>query len=117
MSAGILKTLWIIVFSVSATLRITITTIYDVYRGTFRREVADGRLRWWSQRLLDLVDLRWSVVNDDRVAPHPGRPTIIMSNHGSLYDIPLIFVALPGSIRMLTKKELFRIPVWGRESM
>jgi 1-acyl-sn-glycerol-3-phosphate acyltransferase len=37
-----------------------------------------------------------------------------MSNHSSLYDIPLIFVALPGSIRMLTKKELFGVPVWGR---
>src|SRR4029079_5554001 len=27
---------------------------------------------------------------------------------------PLIFAALPGSIRMLTKKELFRVPIWGR---
>jgi 1-acyl-sn-glycerol-3-phosphate acyltransferase len=37
-----------------------------------------------------------------------------MSNHQSLYDIPLIFVALPGSIRMLTKRELFSVPIWGR---
>jgi 1-acyl-sn-glycerol-3-phosphate acyltransferase len=37
-----------------------------------------------------------------------------MSNHSSLYDIPLIFAALPGSIRMLTKSELFRVPIWGR---
>jgi 1-acyl-sn-glycerol-3-phosphate acyltransferase len=36
-----------------------------------------------------------------------------MSNHSSLYDIPLIFMALPGNIRMVTKKELFDIPVWG----
>jgi 1-acyl-sn-glycerol-3-phosphate acyltransferase len=43
-----------------------------------------------------------------------GKPTILMSNHQSLYDIPLVFVALPGSIRMLTKKELFRVPIWGR---
>jgi 1-acyl-sn-glycerol-3-phosphate acyltransferase len=37
-----------------------------------------------------------------------------MSNHRSHYDIPLIFLSLPGSIRMLTKKELFNIPIWGR---
>ncbi len=37
-----------------------------------------------------------------------------MSNHSSLYDIPITFVAVPGTIRMLTKKELFRVPVWGR---
>jgi 1-acyl-sn-glycerol-3-phosphate acyltransferase len=36
-----------------------------------------------------------------------------MSNHASLYDIPLIYAALPGSIRMIAKKELFRIPLWG----
>jgi 1-acyl-sn-glycerol-3-phosphate acyltransferase len=39
---------------------------------------------------------------------------ILMSNHASLYDIPLIFFVLPGSIRMLTKKALFAIPIWGR---
>jgi 1-acyl-sn-glycerol-3-phosphate acyltransferase len=37
-----------------------------------------------------------------------------MTNHRSYYDIPLSFVSLPGSIRMLTKKELFKIPIWGK---
>jgi 1-acyl-sn-glycerol-3-phosphate acyltransferase len=37
-----------------------------------------------------------------------------MVNHRSHYDIPLSFVSLPGSIRMLTKKELFTIPIWGK---
>jgi len=36
-----------------------------------------------------------------------------MSNHSSLYDIPLIIQALPGDIRMMTKKELVRVPLWG----
>jgi 1-acyl-sn-glycerol-3-phosphate acyltransferase len=54
------------------------------------------------------------VVGDSSLALPKGRPLVIMSNHSSLYDIPLIFVALPGSIRMLTKKELFSVPVWGR---
>jgi len=37
-----------------------------------------------------------------------------MVNHRSHYDIPLSFVSLPGSIRMLTKNELFKIPIWGK---
>lgn len=37
-----------------------------------------------------------------------------MSNHRSHYDIPLTILSLPASIRMLTKKELFKIPLWGR---
>jgi 1-acyl-sn-glycerol-3-phosphate acyltransferase len=69
---------------------------------------------WWSQRLLDLVSLRCRVVAPPGFAFDAARPIILMSNHQSLYDIPLIFVALPGSIRMLTKRELFRIPIWGR---
>jgi 1-acyl-sn-glycerol-3-phosphate acyltransferase len=36
-----------------------------------------------------------------------------MSNHASLYDSPLILAALPLSVRMITKKELFKVPVWG----
>lgn len=104
----------ILLRTVSATLRITVTTLADVYRGTYRREVGDERLRWWSRRLLELVRHRWDVVGDPSVALGGGRPVIVMSNHASLYDIPLLFVSLPGSMRMLTKKELFRVPVWGR---
>ena len=100
--------------SIYATLRISVPTIYEVYRGNYRRADGDARLRWWSRRLLELVDLRCKVINDHNFVLEPGRPTILMSNHQSLYDIPLIFVALPGSIRMLTKKELFRVPIWGR---
>lgn len=114
MQAGLLKTLVIILRSAGVTLAITIPTVVEVYRGTYRRETGDRRLRWWSERLLAYVRLRCRVVNPERVEIPHGRPVILMSNHSSLYDIPLLFQALPGSIRMLTKKELFRVPIWGR---
>jgi 1-acyl-sn-glycerol-3-phosphate acyltransferase len=37
-----------------------------------------------------------------------------MSNHQSLYDIPVLFQCGLGSLRMVTKAELFKVPVWGR---
>jgi 1-acyl-sn-glycerol-3-phosphate acyltransferase len=38
-----------------------------------------------------------------------------MSNHQSHLDIPMLYATLPSpTIRMLGKKELFQIPVWGR---
>jgi 1-acyl-sn-glycerol-3-phosphate acyltransferase len=114
MRAGRLATLWIILRSIALTLAITIPTVIEVYRGTYRREVGDRRLRWWSARLLRAIRLRCRVVNPHGVEIPLGRPVILMSNHSSLYDVPLIFHALPGSIRMLTKKELFRVPIWGR---
>jgi 1-acyl-sn-glycerol-3-phosphate acyltransferase len=114
MRAGWLRTIAIIVRSIAVTLAITVPTVVEVYRGTYRRDVGDVRLRWWSERLLAFIGLRCRVVNPDGVVIPQDEPVILMSNHSSLYDIPLIFQALPGSIRMLTKKELFRVPVWGR---
>jgi 1-acyl-sn-glycerol-3-phosphate acyltransferase len=35
-----------------------------------------------------------------------------MCNHSSLYDIPISAVALKTSLRMLTKKELYKIPIF-----
>ncbi len=112
--AGLLRTGSIVARSVAATLAITIPTIVEVRRGTYERATGDERLRWWSKRLLDIVEMEVAVRNPHGVTIERGRPTILMSNHTSLYDIPLTFVAVPGTIRMLTKKELFRVPVWGR---
>ena len=114
MRAGLAKTLGIIARSIGVTLAITIPTVWEVYRGSYRRADGDRRLRWWSGSLLRYAGLRVQVVNPHGVEIPDGRPCILMSNHSSLYDIPLIFMALPGSIRMLTKKELFRVPIWGR---
>lgn len=41
------------------------------------------------------------------------KPYLIAANHQSLFDIPACFEALPGRLRMLAKKELFKIPVFG----
>ncbi len=53
-----------------------------------------------------------------RAAPSrvpPGRAYVYMSNHQSHLDIPVLYATLPSpTIRMLAKKELFQIPLWGR---
>lgn len=104
----------IVLKSLAITLWISIETIYRVYSGTETREKCDRRLRWWSAKLLKFLKLSYITVNPSRVGFSPGKPYIIMSNHSSLCDIPLIFVTMPGSIRMLTKSELFDVPIWGR---
>ncbi|MCU0576693.1 MAG: 1-acyl-sn-glycerol-3-phosphate acyltransferase [Desulfobacterota bacterium] len=114
MKASLLKKLSIMATTVGSTLGISIYVLYMRLTNTYDRLYADSILRWWSSLLLRAVGATWEVKNPYGVGMVSGRPCIIMSNHRSHYDIPLIYVSLPGSIRMLTKKELFKIPVWGR---
>jgi 1-acyl-sn-glycerol-3-phosphate acyltransferase len=64
--------------------------------------------------LLKIIKLTYTLHGDEHLKYLHGRSYVIMSNHASLYDIPVILAALPGSIRMIAKKELFRVPIWGR---
>ena len=41
-------------------------------------------------------------------------PLVMVSNHGSWWDIPAIGQVQPRTIRYMAKAELFRIPVFGR---
>jgi 1-acyl-sn-glycerol-3-phosphate acyltransferase len=45
------------------------------------------------------------------VAPE-GESFVVMSNHQSLYDIPVLFQGLKRRVRMVAKKELFQVPIW-----
>ncbi|RFA30526.1 hypothetical protein CAI21_05625 [Alkalilimnicola ehrlichii] len=109
-----LASFWVIAKSLGITLWISVRTLFEVYTGRFRREVGDRRLRWWSSRLLKYVGVDCRVANPHGFAFEPGKRYVVMCNHRSLYDIPITFVALPGSIRMLAKKELFKVPIWGQ---
>jgi 1-acyl-sn-glycerol-3-phosphate acyltransferase len=114
MKASFIQKLRVMALGIAATLGISVYGLYMRFTRTYDREVADRILRWWSRFLLKTVGVRLHVTNPHETTVIPGTPYIIMSNHRSHYDIPLIFVSLPGSIRMLTKKELFKVPLWGR---
>ncbi len=90
-------------------------SLCGIWVGTFYKQprlAIDRVCRNWSSALVRLIDLRWRVVgNLPEFAPH--RRYIVMCSHASHYDIPLSFVVLPGSLRMLAKKELSRIPIFG----
>jgi 1-acyl-sn-glycerol-3-phosphate acyltransferase len=41
------------------------------------------------------------------------KPHVFMSSHESLFDIIALFASIPGDVRMLSKAELKRIPIFG----
>jgi len=96
-----------------AMARITAPSLVDLARGRLDRASVDERARWFGRRVIDLLAIDLSVEGQDRVPS--GRAYIYMSNHQSHLDIPVLYATLPSpTIRMLGKKELFEIPVWGR---
>jgi len=114
MLAGKFRTLWIIFISAITTIRCSVTALVLSAIGKLSRERADKIMRSFGKHMLRHVKLSYKVVNPHQINFSENKRYIIMLNHSSLYDIPLTFVAIPKSIRMISKKELLRIPLFGK---
>lgn len=106
LSLGILST------AALETLKISFPTIWDAVRDRTNYRRCDVRLDSWSRRLVE----RAGIVIETRGREHitTGQTYVVMSNHQSHYDIPVLFQALAIPIRMVAKAELFRIPIFGQ---
>lgn len=111
--ASRLRVLWVQILTAAHTVWGALRIIIAARSRNEKRQKIDSLLRRWSWALLRPTGMAVNVHNPHEVELSDGRRYMLMCNHSSLYDIPLSFVALPGSIRMLTKKELFRIPLFG----
>ncbi|HKQ71321.1 MAG TPA: lysophospholipid acyltransferase family protein [Polyangiaceae bacterium] len=106
-----MPSLFVSLSGVVETLAISAPTVIDALRGRVTVERCDARLKSWAARLLDQAKVARTVVHPERAAT--GEVFIVMSNHRSLYDVPLLIESFPGTLRMMAKSELFRVPVWG----
>jgi 1-acyl-sn-glycerol-3-phosphate acyltransferase len=111
-SANVARRIGVILGSALVTFYYSSKVVLRSLAGRLRRADVDRYTRLWSGLLLRLVRMNLSV-HGDIPNFNDGRRYILMSSHASHYDIPATFVALPGSIRMLAKKELFGIPLFG----
>lgn len=95
------------------------TTCYSLclnYTGRMTRNKANAIIHHWAVSQLNIAKILRTHVNHNKepIVFKPGRAYILMCNHSSLYDIPLSLEAFPGNVRMLAKKELFDIPLFGQ---
>ncbi|HEU5073333.1 MAG TPA: lysophospholipid acyltransferase family protein [Polyangiaceae bacterium] len=105
-------TLAVLAKAVVSTAKISVPTLVEAARGKLDPKTCDERLDQWSRSLLEDAKIQLTVRGLEHAVSDEN--FVVMSNHQSLYDIPVLFQALRRRIRMVAKRELFRVPVWGR---
>lgn len=68
-------------------------------------------MRTWGKILVRAAGVKLEVLGHENI--RPGDSYIVVANHQSHMDIPVSMAALPLPIRIISKKELFKIPVFG----
>lgn len=106
------KSLTLSLRNVYETLAVSFPTLIEAARGPIDKQTADDRLASWCRRVVDNARIDLTVVGREHLKP--GATYLIMSNHQSLYDVPVLYYAIGPNIRMVAKKELFKVPVFGR---
>jgi 1-acyl-sn-glycerol-3-phosphate acyltransferase len=105
------KSLLLSLGSVYETFAICMPTVIDAALGRVRKDVCDERLASWSKKVVRRADMHVTVSGREHL--EAGKTYLVMSNHQSHYDVPAVFYALGGNVRMITKVELFKIPIFG----
>jgi 1-acyl-sn-glycerol-3-phosphate acyltransferase len=67
--------------------------------------------RTWSWLVLRTLGVRFTASYHPRL--DAARPAIYVANHQSQLDIPVLVLAMPADFRVVTKRELLYVPVFG----
>lgn len=78
---------------------------------TKKGNIYHGIARVWSRGLLIISRVRLKVGGVNLL--DPSRSYVYIANHASQFDIPAIIAGIPDQIRVIYKKELEKIPVFG----
>jgi 1-acyl-sn-glycerol-3-phosphate acyltransferase len=105
------KSLALSLRTVYETLAICVPTVAEAAVGRVTKEVCDDRLAGWSVKVIEHTGMSLDVRG--RQNAETGKTYLVMSNHQSHYDIPVLYYVLGANLRMVAKIELFRLPIFG----
>jgi 1-acyl-sn-glycerol-3-phosphate acyltransferase len=104
-------------------LAVSVPTVVDAARGRLSQRDCDVRLETFATHVMRNAEILVSVRGREHLEGSQSarggldagaRTYVVMSNHQSHYDVPVLYYVLGGRMRMVAKKELFSVPVFGR---
>src|SRR2546429_8272852 len=110
-----IRTLWFYVVLVVSSVVHSVGVLVAALLGVKRRPGGGGVYDWgtndWSRQLLWAAGTPVRVEGIERI---PAGPAVYASNHSSMFGIWALAATLPGSVRMVAKQGLAKIPLLGR---
>jgi 1-acyl-sn-glycerol-3-phosphate acyltransferase len=108
----LIRSIWVVLVLLVVTPPLSlIIVVRSLFPGEAPR-IYDGIPRMWARLMLRVSNVRVTTIGLEHIAP--GRPQIILSNHVSWYDVLALTATIPKRYRFVGKKELTRVPLWGR---
>lgn len=95
----------------ASTLGYSARVLLDATTGRMSVKSVDKILERWSRQMYDTGRASLDMRGLEHVVR--GQSYVVMSNHQSLLDVPTVLRAFPGSVRMVSKSELAKIPIFG----
>lgn len=113
----LLKKYWHFLFTIYYILEVSLKVIYHYKRKNLTRDRLDKIMIKWGKSTLGLYNTKVVKHQDPGFAFDPNEKYIIISNHNSLFDVPIIYSAVEPTVRLMAKRELLKYPIWGHAIM
>lgn len=105
-----IRTLWVAVVALVATFVCSLLVVLVSIFGS-HSPLIDRIVRYWARSIVRSAGIRLSVEGEERI--DWSRRYVLIANHHSYMDIPILVCAVPQPVRFMAKKTLFQIPVFG----
>jgi 1-acyl-sn-glycerol-3-phosphate acyltransferase len=108
----VIRSIWVVANMLVITPPLAIAIIVRSFFAGPAEAFYDRIPRIWARWALRVSGVDVQARGLENVAP--GRPQIFVANHVSWYDVLSLASIIPKRYRFIGKKELARVPIWGR---
>lgn len=107
-----IRTAWALLNILVSTIPLALVIVIASFLPRVPDSLYDRIPRIWARWILDRSGVALHAIGLSNIAV--GRPQIFLANHESFYDVLALTCLIPKRYRFVGKKELTRVPLWGR---